>query len=146
MTRSLTVERTVPAPPEQVWPAWTTAEGLAGWWWQHLPGTTYEIDARVGGTYRITSPAAGIGVHGAYLDIDEPHAFAATFIWIDDGVDAPTEHITVTLAAHPSGTTITIVHSGDWTDDDAATKYAAGWNDTIDHLVRTAASLGAPAS
>jgi uncharacterized protein YndB with AHSA1/START domain len=134
MTQQLTIERLVPAPPEQVWAAWTTAEGLAGWWWTFLDGTTYAADATVGGTYRIDSPAAGIGVHGEYLTVEAPHRFTATWIWVEDGADGELEHISVTFAAHPSGTKLTIVHEGPWTTREPIDGYERGWRDTLARL------------
>jgi uncharacterized protein YndB with AHSA1/START domain len=59
----LGLEQPVPAAPDEVYAAWTSADGLARWWWPHLPDTTYEVDARVGGTYEIRSrpPASAPG-------------------------------------------------------------------------------------
>lgn len=131
MTLSLTIERVVPAAPEQVWTAWTTSEGLAGWWWAFLDGTTCQVDARVGGGYRIENPEAGIGVHGEYLAVDAPNRFAATWVWMDDGMDGDTEHVEVSFEAHPSGTKLTIVHSGPWTTREPMDAYEQGWNDTL---------------
>jgi uncharacterized protein YndB with AHSA1/START domain len=132
----LTVSRVLPAPPDRVWPAWTTEQGLAGWWWTHLPGTTYEVDARAGGRYRISSPAAGIGVHGEYAIVDEPSCLTATWVWVDDGVDGPVERVTIRFAPHPSGTLLTIDHDGAWTAREPAEAYRQGWSDVIDALVQ----------
>jgi uncharacterized protein YndB with AHSA1/START domain len=56
VTCRLTVDRVVPAAPPRAWATFTTEPRLAGWWWAHLPGTTYRVDARVGGeTERITA-------------------------------------------------------------------------------------------
>lgn len=127
----LTVERIIAAPPERVWAAWMTEQGLAGWWWKHLPGTTFAVDPRAGGRYRISSPTAGIGVRGEFLEVDEPKRFLATWIWLDDGVEGTLEHIDVTLVEHPQGTQLRIVHSGPWTSDEPVTAYVQGWNDTL---------------
>ena len=59
---ALRLDRTIEAAPETVWAAWTTPSGLAAWWWDHWPSTTYAVDARVGGRYRIEAPEAGVGV------------------------------------------------------------------------------------
>jgi uncharacterized protein YndB with AHSA1/START domain len=134
MNPALTIERLVRASPDRVWAAWTTAEGLAGWWWTFLDGTTFEVDARVGGTYRIDSPGAGIGVHGEYLSIDAPREFAATWIWVDDGTDGALEHISVSFDDHPSGTRLTIVHEGPWTTREPMDGYERGWADTLSRL------------
>ncbi len=137
MIESITVQRFVAASPPRVWAAWTTESGLAGWWWKHLPGNSYEIDARPGGRYRITSPAAGIGVRGEYLEMDEPNRFLATWIWLDDGGEGPVETITVTFLEAPAGTLQTIVHTGPWTTAEPANAYEHGWNDTLDALAQS---------
>jgi uncharacterized protein YndB with AHSA1/START domain len=134
MMQTLTIERIVPAAPERVWTAWTTADGLAGWWWTFLEGTTFDVDARVGGTYRIDSPNAGIGVHGEYLSLDAPRQFTATWIWVDAGTDGDLERISVTFEEHPSGTKLTILHEGPWTTSEPMEAYEKGWNDTLASL------------
>jgi uncharacterized protein YndB with AHSA1/START domain len=134
MNPVLTVERVLPGAPARVWTAWTTPEGLAGWWWRHLPGTTYQVDARVGGQYRIDSPPAGIGVRGEYTEVSAPHRFAASWIWIDDGIDGAVEHIVVTFDPHPDGTKLTIIHTGPWADEEPVEQYRQGWTDVLDAL------------
>ena len=142
MSTSLVIDRVLPAPPEQVWTAFTTEEGLAGWWWTHLPNTTYAVDLRVGGEYRIDSPSAGIGVHGAYVAIDAPRSFTASWIWVDDGTDGPAERIALTFAPDPAGTKLTITHDGPWTTSAPADAYRIGWTDTIDALERELVRAG----
>lgn len=78
MDQQLVVEQQVPAEPERVFGAWTSAEALEAWWWPHIPDTTYEVDARVGGAYEIRSEAAGIGVRGEFLELDPPRAIRMT--------------------------------------------------------------------
>jgi uncharacterized protein YndB with AHSA1/START domain len=137
MNATLTVERVVPGTPARVWTAWTTVDGLAAWWWRHLPGTTYQVDARVGGHYRIDSPGAGIGVRGEYIEVSAPSRFAASWIWVDDGTDGDVENIVVTFDPHPDGTKLTITHTGPWTSDKPAEQYRQGWQDVLDALVRS---------
>lgn len=50
---TLYLERVVTAPRAQVWETWTTDQGLASWWWSHFQDTTYAVDLRPGGSYRI---------------------------------------------------------------------------------------------
>lgn len=136
MNPPLTIERVVLASPERVWTAWTTADGLARWWWTFLEGTTFAVDARVGGTYRIDSPNAGIGVHGTYLSIEAPSQFTATWVWVDDGIDGALEHISVSFDEDPGGTKLTIVHEGPWTTCEPMDAYEQGWLDTLSRLDR----------
>lgn len=83
MTEPLVIVRHVAAPPGRVWGLWTTTEGLAEWWWNFLPGTTYDVDLRVGGSYRIENPAAGIGVRGTFRVVDHERRLVATWVWLD---------------------------------------------------------------
>ena len=53
--RELTVTRTVAAPRELVWRAWTEAERISGWWGPTgFSTTTHEMDLRPGGRWRYT--------------------------------------------------------------------------------------------
>ena len=134
MTAPLVIERFVAAPPARVWSLWTTTDGLAEWWWTFLDGTTYEIDARDGGHYRIENTAAGFGVHGEFVEITPGERFVATWIWIDDGTDGLVEHFEVRFEPDANGTRLTIVHDGPWTTPEPAEAYAQGWADTLDRL------------
>ena len=52
--RALTLTRVFDAPRELVWQAWTDQRHAAQWWGpRHHPNTHVEIDARVGGRWRI---------------------------------------------------------------------------------------------
>jgi uncharacterized protein YndB with AHSA1/START domain len=135
----LVIERHVAAPPARVWSLWTTTAGLAEWWWTFLDGTTYEIDARVGGSYRIENPGAGFGVRGEFREVEPEQRFAATWVWLDDGTDGDVEHLEVRFAPDGDGTRLTIVHDGPWTTREPAENYARGWSDTLAQLDRLVA-------
>lgn len=134
MSGPLVIERLVGASPQRVWELWTTADGLAEWWWTFLDGTTFEIDTRVGGRYRFENVPAGFGVRGEFIEVEAGRRFMATWIWIDDGVDGIEERLEVRFDSVPTGTRVTIVHDGPWEDDAPATAYAAGWADTLARL------------
>lgn len=137
MTDRLVLHRTLPAPPERVWWAWTTVEGLATWWWHHLPGTTYAVGLHVGGAYRIDAAGAGFGVAGEYLEVEAPRRLVSTWTWFDDGTPGPTERVEVELTPVDGGTRLDLVHSGPWTSAQAAqtiADYRTGWGQTIDEL------------
>ncbi|WP_134764827.1 SRPBCC domain-containing protein [Nocardioides sp. 1609] len=134
---ALHLDRTVDASPATVWAAWTTSEGLAGWWWSHWPGTTYDVDARTGGRYRIEAPEAGVGVTGEYVELDAPRRLVQTWEWLDDGVPGVTDRIEVTLTAEGAGTRVDVVHVGPGMDADSRADYASGWAFVLDALVGT---------
>lgn len=130
----LTVTRTFAAELEAVWRSWTTPEGLATWWWSSWPDTRYEVDARVGGRYRIDAPAHGIGVRGEYLDVAPLDSLAFTWIWLEDGVDGDVENVTVTFTQTLDGTRIDLRHTGPWTTQEPAENYRQGWEHVLASL------------
>jgi uncharacterized protein YndB with AHSA1/START domain len=134
MTERLVIERHVAASPARVWSLWTTPDGLAAWWWSFLPGTTYEVDARVGGTYRIESPDAGFGVRGTFEVVEHERRLAATWVWLDGTVEGAVEHLEVRFEAHAAGTNLTILHDGPWITPEPAAAYRQGWDDTLAQL------------
>ena len=82
-TSTIILTRTVAATPERVFAAWTDAEELAGWWWPQLGGTTYDVDARLGGWFRIHSPGIRATVTGVYTEVDPPRRLVFTWRWED---------------------------------------------------------------
>lgn len=123
------------AAPERLWQAWTTEEGLASWWWNGWPGTTYAIDLRVGGGYRIFTEPQGIGVHGEYLEIVPLQRLVFSWIWIDDGVDGdPNEQVEVTFVPVDGGTRVELRHTGPWTSRAPADSYRQGWEHVLGSL------------
>ncbi|MFE0024789.1 SRPBCC domain-containing protein [Amycolatopsis sp. NPDC059021] len=103
------IERTVEItrPPEQVWAALTTAEGLAAWF-----GETAEIDLRPGGSARMT------WTHGHTADmrverVEEPAVFG--FTWRIYGLpedDPRRTYVEFTLEPVAAGTRLTVVETG----------------------------------
>ena len=97
---ALVLERTLAAPPERVFRAWTEPRRTrplvrprSG-----LP-TEAEVDLRVGGGYRIRM--GRWEVVGAYVAIDPPRTLRFTWRWAS-GSDAGETLVTVSLA--PAGT------------------------------------------
>ena len=138
-TTTITVSRTVPAPPDQVFAAWVEVDRLATWWWPQLAGTTYDVDSRPGGRYRIHSPAIGATVSGVYTEVDPPRRLVLTWVWQDDGEPESGED-TVVVVFEPDGaaTTVTVAHtSAEHVPDGGAEQ---GWSDVLDRLVGVAQS------
>ena len=133
MGRQLTVEQPVAAAPDRVYAAFTSADALARWWWPHIPDTTYEVDARDGGRYEISSDAAGIGVRGAFLELDEPRVIRLTWSWMDDGVAGAEEEVRVGITPTPAGSLVVVTHE---LDESSAIGEALrqGWHDVLTRL------------
>ena len=133
MGATLVLDQPVAAAPAQVYAAWVSADGLSHWWWPHIPDTIYDVDARIGGRYKIRSEAAGIGVRGEFLELDPPKLIRLTWNWMDDGVSAVEEHVRVDFTPTPDGTLVTLTHqladsSGDGDD------LRQGWRDVLARL------------
>ena len=138
---TITIVRHVPVGAEQAYTAWVDPRELAQWWWPQWPDTTYQIDARAGGSYRIHSAAVGMGVEGVFTAVDRPNGFTMTWIWISDGeaaaVDGEPVVDTVEVRFVPSaeGTEVTVQHTS--TEHIAGGGGAEqGWNDVLDRLPR----------
>lgn len=134
MTHTLTVTQLVPAPREAVYDAWLDADALATWWWVNIPDTTYEMDPRIGGRYRVASAAAGIEVRGTILALERPHRIEMSWTWVDDGRPGAEEHVRVDLATHDDGTLVTVTHAV--ADKGAAGDYRQGWEHVLGNLGR----------
>jgi uncharacterized protein YndB with AHSA1/START domain len=103
------IERTVDlaAPPEKVWAALTTAEGLAAWF-----GNEATIDLRPGGSAQMKwtdGPRADMRVER----VEEPAVFG--FTWPIYGLpedDPRRTYVEFTLEPAGAGTRLTVVESG----------------------------------
>ena len=137
MSRSVVLEQHVPADPVRVYAAWTSAAGLASWWWPHLPDTTYDVDARVGGGYVIRSASAGIGVRGTYLALDEPNEIGMTFEWLGGAEEvSAAETVRVTFTPVETGTLVRVTHSLAETAGEGE-GVRQGWHDVLARLAQT---------
>jgi uncharacterized protein YndB with AHSA1/START domain len=129
---SLHLTRTLSAPPERVWRAFTDPARLAAWFWPARFGTTVEVDLRPGGRYRIDGVSAGMAVTGSYLEVDPPQRLVFTWQW--DGEEVETL-VTITLATSTEGTELRLVHEK-FPDGEASEQHAQGWSDCLDRLPR----------
>ncbi len=132
------IERTVELahPPERVWQALTTAEGLGTWF-----GHSAEIDLRVGGQARLTWNSGDAAVL-TIERVEPPRVFGYT--WAINGLpegDPRRTYVEFTLAPTGSGTTLTMVESGFAQVPDAKDHKAAysgnteGWTNELGELV-----------
>jgi uncharacterized protein YndB with AHSA1/START domain len=103
------IERTVQIaqPPEKVWAALTTAEGLSAWF-----GDEAAIDLRPGGSARMRW-ASGATVQMRVERVEEPAVFG--FTWQIYGLpedDPRRTYVEFTLEPAGPGTRLTVVESG----------------------------------
>jgi uncharacterized protein YndB with AHSA1/START domain len=131
----LRFERTLPAPPEEAFRAWTDPESLAVWM---RPGEIRRAEAhcdlRVGGHYEITMKGdeSEYVQRGEYLEIDPPKRLV--FPWFSDALPETRTLITVELAPTGDGETrLTLVHE-DIPESPAYEGYEGGWGDILRRL------------
>jgi uncharacterized protein YndB with AHSA1/START domain len=104
------IERTVELahPPEKVWAALTTAEGLSAWF-----GNEAAIDLRPGGAARMSWADEGVTADMRVERVEEPAVFG--FTWHIYGLpddDLRRTYVEFTLEKAGAGTRLTVVESG----------------------------------
>lgn len=137
-TTTITIARQVPVGPDRAFEAWVDVAELAQWWWPQWPDTTYELDAREGGDYRIYSAAVGMGVTGTITTLDRPNTLAMTWVWISDDTAAEVagapvvDTVDVQFVPNAEGTEVVVRHTSTEHITDGGAEQ--GWNDVMDRL------------
>jgi uncharacterized protein YndB with AHSA1/START domain len=133
------ISKIMPAPREDVFAAWLDAEGMRSWM---CPGdikkTDSEIDARVGGKFRIAMHGEEntYVMTGEYIEIDPPARLV--FTWKSNVTSGES---LITLEFHDRGdeSELVLIHER-LPDAETAGNYEKGWGSIIEKL---AASLAA---
>jgi uncharacterized protein YndB with AHSA1/START domain len=131
------IERTVELahPPERVWAALTTAEGLGTWF-----GNRAEVDLRVGGVAKL-SWDSGDSATLVIERLEPPRVFGYTWPVYGLGeADPRRTYVEFTLEPAGTGTTLTVVESGfaqlsDADHDKAYSGNTDGWASELGELV-----------
>jgi uncharacterized protein YndB with AHSA1/START domain len=113
---TLRIERTIAAPPEAVFAAWTRAEAVSTWFApsDEYTAVIHELDVRVGGRLRIEMRHAGGKSHtvaGVFRDVQVPRRLAFTWAWVGQP-EAEDTLVTVKIEPHEAGTRLLLVHEG----------------------------------
>jgi len=128
------IRRTIRAPRQRVYDAWTKEEELKTW---HAPGpltvSLAEMDVRPGGKYRIHMREPNGTEHrvsGVYREVDPPRKVVYSWGW--DG-DHPVKDSTVTIEFLERGnaTEVVLTHSG-ISHDKERTGHTDGWTSILD--------------
>jgi len=139
---SLTLVRRIAARPSIVFDALTTPEGVAAWWGpDDLPVVKAEIDARIGGTYRVGFRTLDGREHeacGVYLEVSRPHRLVMTWRWAFGGEPEEldcTSRIEIDLKPVEGGTELTFTHAG-LRNAVSTASHEGGWTGSLAKLVR----------
>jgi uncharacterized protein YndB with AHSA1/START domain len=136
--RALRLTRLFDAPRERVWAAWTEAEHAARWWGpRHHPAIHVEIDARVGGKWRICLRGVEDGRElwhgGVFREVVRPQRLVFTFAW-DAGAGPEEENlVTIGFAAEGNKTRMSLLQEP-FVSRDEREGHTEGWTSTFDRL------------
>ena len=152
MAEEVVITRTLDAPRELVWRAWTEPERTMRWWGpKTFTSPACEIDLRIGGQY-LSSMRAPDGKDywstGVYREIVEPERLVMTDCFADaEGNTVPASYygmsgdwplemlVTVTLEEQDGKTKLTIRHSGtEGVSAEDRQNMTQGWNESLDKL------------
>jgi uncharacterized protein YndB with AHSA1/START domain len=132
---SLTVNRRFKAPPAKVFAAWTDPEKMKRWMGPPgVEGLRCEIDARVGGRYRLVMKSPDGEEHdvsGIYREVVPNEKLSFTWAW----KSTPERESLVTLTLKPDGegTMLTLLHE-QFLDETARDHHRQGWMGSLDKL------------
>jgi len=139
---SITLVRRIAARPSIVFEALTTADGVAAWWApDDLPALVAEVDARVGGAFRIRFPSLDGDEHealGEYLEVVPPRRLVMSWRWVHGGVAEELDgvsRIEFELRPIDIGVELTVTHT-DLRNDASAIIHESGWADSLARLSR----------
>lgn len=132
---SLTVKRTVNAPIDRVWQAWTDPAELKRWYGPaHMTTPVADVDLKVGGAYTVTMKGED-GEHtvkGTFTDVQPPHKLAFTWQW--EGSPEGETNVSVELnEVSDDQTEVVLRHTG-FAGDESRDTHAQGWESTMDAL------------
>ena len=134
---SLTITRRLRARPERVFAAWTQAEQLVQWFGPPnvKPGSIEaELDARIGGRYRISfvrDDGEYFEAGGIYRDIVPNELLEFSWAWHS----TPERESLVTISLKPDGAgTLMVFHHAQFFDESARDNHQRGWTSFLDKL------------
>jgi uncharacterized protein YndB with AHSA1/START domain len=148
--RHLTLVRRIAARPSIVFEAMTTAEGVAAWFGpDDLPVVSAEMDARVGGAYRVhfrTLDGRDHEACGEFLELVPPRRIVMSWSWELGGVfeeQGRISRVEISLAAIAGGTELTFTHA-ELSNEPSEKSHTWGWTGALNKLVRHVESAAAP--
>jgi uncharacterized protein YndB with AHSA1/START domain len=128
-TLEIKVERTIPAPPSEVFDAWLDPKVPGTLWHEH---DKLIFNPKVDGLWYALSLAHGrdgTPHYGRFIEIDRPGRIQHS--WMSRNTLGEESIVTVTFQKKGEGTRMTILHSG-LPNDEMAKAHENGWNSVSD--------------
>lgn len=139
MTRDVVVvERTIAAPPHDVWPYLSRGE-----LWSLWQGERCVIQPVPGGEFRVEMPD-GAAATGRVIEVTKNERLVFTWGWTDAPFQLPPGSTTVEITLEPvapNSTRLALTHRD--LPDDLAEHHVGGWEQCLSTLVELAASEAA---
>ena len=135
---TVTVQREIAAPADDLFDAWLDAQSLGSWLRPSgVRETRAETDPRVGGMFRIVMvDDESSDVHtGTYREIDRPRRLV--FTWSSPATRFRDSVVTVTFQPSSNSSTVVEIHQVGLPDEEARAGHHAGWSDALSELSRT---------
>lgn len=145
---TITASIEVAATPDAVFRALTTSEEMCSWWGSD---DTYHIvnwkgDVRPGGAWSCEAHSAATvagrdaaTVRGEFITVDPPRVLEHT--WCPSWENFFSTTVRYTLEPIPSGTRVSVLHTGFVGREASARGHAEGWNRVLGWLAKRFASL-----
>jgi uncharacterized protein YndB with AHSA1/START domain len=145
-THELLITRTLDAPRELVWQAWTDPKHLSRWWGPRgFTASLWEADLRPGGAYRFAMRSDdGIEARnrGVYREVLPPHRLVFEGGWTDavGNYTSPIMTTVITLEDLGGKTRLTLRGTG-FASVLERDRHNGGWSSSLDALADYLASL-----
>jgi glutathione S-transferase len=134
MTIALDLTRTFDAPMARIFACFTSKEEMSAWMGPYdIRGEVVELDAKVGGAYRIVMhrpDGTDLAVGGVFQAIEEPSRIAFTWKWEDGHANTL---IIVTLR-DVGGRTEMHFHQEGFDEDVYRDRHIHGWTGCLDKM------------
>jgi len=134
-TFRLEKKRTIPAPVEEVFQAWTDPEMFTRWFrgpTKHV--SSFTNDVRTGGAFEIFLNVGGqpVAIRGEYLEVRPPHRLV--FSWNSKITGHANTRVTLDFQARGANTELSLVHEF-FQEEALRDRNHGGWNEVLDQLV-----------
>lgn len=132
---SVTIVRTIKAPPAKVWAAITQPELMIHWWGPDAgPTLSAQADVRPGGRFGVVFRLLNGDEHnptGVYREVVPEKKLVLTWEW--PGMPERESLVTFLLEPFGGGTELTLIHER-LPDEEARKSHEAGWNGLLAKL------------
>ncbi len=138
LATTLEVRRTIAAPREVVFRAWTEPEMLMKWWRVDAGWSTpiAEVDLRVGGRYRLgmlePDKDGPYVVGGVYREVTPPDRLVFTWAW--EGPGSAEETLVTVEFLDLGGTTEVVLTHQNFADQNMRDEHQKGWGGCLAQL------------